>query len=78
MVCAVVCHTLYLFAHTALLAHVHCHESLVWLEASGFCYTISTALSLTETPFPYLVITQCHGEATALDLQNQPLHVLSS
>lgn len=30
------------FAQTAFLANVHCSESLVWLEASGFCYTTNT------------------------------------
>lgn len=33
------CHTLYVFAQTSLLAKVHCNELLVWFEASGFCYT---------------------------------------
>ena len=34
------------FVHTSLLANVHCNESLVWFEASGFCYTINTGSSL--------------------------------
>ena len=34
------------FAQTALLANVHCNESLVWFKASGFCYTINTGSSL--------------------------------
>ena len=34
------------FAQTVLLANVHCSESLVWFEASGFCYTINTGSSL--------------------------------
>lgn len=41
-VCVPECHTVYLFVHTAWLADVHCNESLVWFEASGFCYTINT------------------------------------
>jgi hypothetical protein len=27
------------FVHTSLLANVHCNESVVWFEASGFCRT---------------------------------------
>jgi hypothetical protein len=30
------------FVHTSLLANVHCNESLVWFDISGFYYTIST------------------------------------
>jgi hypothetical protein len=30
------------FVHTSLLANVHCNDSLVWYEASGFCYSIDT------------------------------------
>lgn len=46
---AVVCHSLYTidsFVYISLLASVHCSESLVWLEASGFCYTSNTGSSL--------------------------------
>lgn len=31
-----------LFPHTALVAHVCGDKPLVWLEASGLCYTINT------------------------------------
>ena len=34
------------FVHTSLLANVHCNESLVWFEASDFCYTGNTGSSL--------------------------------
>jgi hypothetical protein len=34
------------FVHTSLLANIHCSESLVWLETSGFFYTINTVSSL--------------------------------
>jgi hypothetical protein len=37
--------SVYTFAQTGLLANVHCKESLVWLEVSGFCYTINTGTS---------------------------------
>jgi hypothetical protein len=36
----------YPFAQIALLANIHCNESLVWFKASGFCYTINTGSSL--------------------------------
>jgi hypothetical protein len=34
------------FDHASLLANVHCGESLVWSEASGFCYTINAGSSI--------------------------------
>ena len=37
------CSTVYRFAQTAWLANVHCSESSVRFEPSGFCYTINTA-----------------------------------
>jgi hypothetical protein len=49
MVEAAVCPTVYPFVHTALLADVHYNESLVWFEASGFCYTLNTGI-LPRTP----------------------------
>ena len=33
------------FVHISLLAKFHCNDSLVWFEASGSCYTISTGSS---------------------------------
>lgn len=33
------------FVHTTLLAKVHCSESLVWFEDSGFGYSVSTGSS---------------------------------
>ena len=42
----IVCPTVYPFVHTSLLANVHCNESLVWSEASGFCCTSNTGSSL--------------------------------
>jgi hypothetical protein len=41
-----VCPTVYPFVHTSLLANFYCSESLVWLKASGFCYSIHTETSL--------------------------------
>ena len=41
---AIVCPTVFPFAHTYLLANVHYSESLVWFQ--GFCYTINTGSSL--------------------------------
>jgi hypothetical protein len=35
------CPTAYPSVHTSSLANVHCNESLVWFEISGFCDTIS-------------------------------------
>lgn len=34
------------FVYTPLFANGHCKESLIWFEAAGFCYTISTGTSL--------------------------------
>ena len=43
---AVLCHGGHLLVHTALLANVYSSDSLVWFEASGFCYTVNTGSSL--------------------------------
>lgn len=64
------CHAVYLFAQIALLANDHCNESLVWLKASAFCYT------LTETPLRQPAVALTHGNSAALILQDQPLHAL--
>ena len=68
--CVTVCPTVYPFVHT-LLANVHTSDSLVWYEASGFCYSINT-----RTPFGYPVVALCHGDPAALALQDQPLQTL--
>lgn len=34
------------FVYMSLLANVHCNDSLVWFEASSFCYTTNTGFSL--------------------------------
>ncbi|KAL6055573.1 hypothetical protein STEG23_020555 [Scotinomys teguina] len=53
---------------------VHCNESLVWLEASGFCHTIDIGLSL-GLPLGYPVVALCRGDPAALGLRDVPLHV---
>jgi hypothetical protein len=50
------------------------NESLVWFEASGFCYTINTRSPLGLLGYP--VVALCHGDPAALVLQCLPLHVL--
>jgi hypothetical protein len=45
VVCHGVCPTVCPSIHTSLVECVHCSESLVWLEASGFGYSISTGPS---------------------------------
>lgn len=68
------CHTIFPFAQIPLLANVHCSESLVWFEASGFCYTINPGTSLGLVGYP--VVALCHEILVALDLQDLSLHVL--
>jgi hypothetical protein len=49
IVAAIVCHShshSNTFVHTSLLANVHCTESWVCFETSGFCYSIYTWFSL--------------------------------
>ena len=65
-VCRGVSHTQYTLVQTALLANVHYNESLVWFEASCFCYT-NTRMSLRLLS---------HGDLAALVLQDQTLHTL--
>ena len=57
--CVTACCTGYSLVHTSLLVSVLCSESLVWFEASGFCYTINTGTSLRLLSdislFPYVM-----------------------
>jgi len=62
------CPTEYPLVHMALLANVHCNDSLVWYKVSGFYYTIK---NLTETPFGYPIVALCHRDPIVLDLQDQ-------
>ena len=62
--------TVHPFAHTSSLANAACNESLVCFEASGFYGTINTGSS------QILLCCVCPGDPTALDLQDQPFHVL--
>jgi hypothetical protein len=43
--CITVWPTVHTFVHTSLLGN-DCNESLVWFEASGFCYTVNTGSSM--------------------------------
>ena len=63
-------HTVNPFIHIALLASVHCKESLVWFKASGFCYTIDTGPSLGL--LLDILLLSCIVE----NLQDWYLHVL--
>jgi hypothetical protein len=60
--------------HTSLLANVHCHESPVWFEASGFCCPISNRSSWGLLGYP--VVVRCHEDPAALNLWDWPLHTL--
>lgn len=66
-----VCHTVYTFAQTAFLAHVHGSESVIWMEASGFCCSSTTGASLGSS----WTSCCCHEDPATVDLQDQPLHV---
>lgn len=72
---AEVCHKVYPFVHTSLLENIHCNESLVWFETSGFCYILSVL-------DPHWNVSQiscgalCHGDPAALHLQDWPFHAL--
>lgn len=50
---------------------VHSNESLVWLEAPGFCYTVDGALTGTHP-----VIALCLEDFAALGLQDWPFNML--
>ena len=65
------CSTVYASVHTSLIANIHCNESLVWFEASGFCYTINAGSSQG-----YPVAVLCRGDPAALNLQDWPYHTL--
>jgi hypothetical protein len=44
------------FVHTSFFTSVHCNDSLVWYEASGFCCTVYTGISV-GLGFCYTVYT---------------------
>lgn len=50
-------------------------KSLIWIEASGFFYTINTG-PLLGAPFGYSFLVLCHGNPAALDLQDLPFHII--
>ena len=51
-------------------ANIHGNVSLVWFEASGFCYTINSVLG---TPSRCSVVAPCCGDPAALGLYVWPL-----
>lgn len=67
----VVCHRMYPYAQIASLARAHCNELLVWLEASGFYYTINSEFSLgllsdiLLLPHVREILPCCFGSALA-------------
>jgi hypothetical protein len=68
---AEVCHSVSVAQHTliALHANVHCSESFVCFEASDFCYAVKTGSS-EGLLFGYPAVALCHGDRSALDLQD--------
>lgn len=68
-----VCHIVYTFVQTALFVNVYCTETLVWFKSSGFCYTNTGLLETFLCPFAVFL---CHGNPTALVLQDWLLHAL--
>lgn len=66
-----VCHTIYPFAQTALLANIHCNQLLVWFEAPCLLLYPQHRI-LTETPLGYPFVTLYHGDPATLDLQERP------
>ena len=70
------CHIVYPFVPSGLLANVHCSESLVWFKASGFWCTIIPGSSpefLWEILFSS---TLCLGDPEAIIPQDQSIHQL--
>jgi len=55
--------------HTSSLGNVHCNESLVWSEISGFC---DTNIRSPVGFLPVILLLPCVMEPAALDQQNQP------
>lgn len=69
---AVVCHEVYPFSLTALLANVHCKELLALFKVSDIWYTNNTGPSLKR-------LSSCcgsHGDPVAMVPHNQSLHAL--
>ena len=59
---------------SCLNANGHCRESLVWIEASGFCYMINTGSSLGLL-LDTLLLYCCHGDPAVLYLEDWPPEV---
>ena len=70
--CGKVSHTVYPLVHTSLLSSVHCNETLVLLNASGFCYTASCALT---GPSGYPIFALCYGDPAVFYLKDWLLHM---
>jgi hypothetical protein len=63
-------------SHTSLLANVPCNESLVCLSQGLWLLLHHQYWNLTGTPLGYPVVTLCHGDPAALDLQGWSLYPL--
>lgn len=55
-----------------IFTYTYWNESLIWFEASGFCSTVNTGSRDSVGCFVVL----CHGDPSALVLQDQLLHSL--
>lgn len=71
--CGTVCPTEHPFVHSSSFANLHCNDSWVWSEASGFCFTINSGTSLGLLSDTLLLPAPCHGDPIVLDLWDQPL-----
>ena len=60
---------------THLCVHSDAHDSLIWFQASGFCYTINTG-SLLGLLIGHPVAAQCHREPVVSDLSDCSFYVL--
>ena len=69
------CPTVQSFVHTAVLANVHCPQSIGLVQGLWLLLHCQYWI-LTRTPLGFLVVGLCHGDLKALGLQDQPLHVL--
>jgi hypothetical protein len=59
--------TVYPSVHTSSLANIHCNESLIWTQISGFCDTI-----LAGTTPGYPVVSLCHEDTASFEQQDGP------
>lgn len=76
VVCHSVNHSIYPSVHTSLLVNVHCRPISHWSDSRPVASSTPSTLHLHQACSQLSCYCLCHGASAALDLQDQPFHVL--